>query len=799
MPIELSVKNRLSELTKIAEAVNAVSAANTLSDRVRYAANLAIEEIFVNIVRYAFEDETEHEVAIKLDVGLNENDKELSIIIRDSGREFNILTINDRPPENMTIDTAEEISLGIYFVRMMMDFIYYKRENSENVLHLKIVDKSGKKTITSLQEETRVFNPPPEFSSRARIKSIDDYNKMYKRSIENPEQFWAELALDLDWFRKWDTVLTQDFMEAKHEWFTGGILNVSYNCIDRHLTTWRKNKAALIWEGDEPGETKTLTYQQLYGEVCRCANVLKKHGVKKGDRVTIYLPMTVELSIAMLACARIGAVHNIVFGGFSADSLRDRIIDSESSMLICADGYSRAGKIIAAKITADNALQSAPSVKSVIVVRRAGIDAEMHNGRDFWWHDEMSAPDITSDCPPEKMESEDPLFILYTSGSTGKPKGVLHTTAGYLLYAMQTFKWVFDIRDEDTYWCTADIGWVTGHSYIVYGPLANGATSLMFEGVPNYPKPDRFWEIIEKYMVNIFYTSPTALRSLMKEGDSWPCGRNLSSLRLLGTVGEPINPEAWMWYYTVIGKERCPIVDTWWQTETGGILICPIPGATPMKPGRATAPFFGIEPAVIKEDMTRAQVNEGGWLIIKHPWPGLMRRVYGDDERFKNTYFQKFPGVYTTGDSARIDEDGFFWLMGRIDDVINVSGHRLGTAEIESALVSHVKVADAAVVGIPHEIKGQGIYAFVTLKTGVEKNPALNQEIRSHIREVIGPIATPDKIQFADGLPKTRSGKIMRRILGKIAVGDTTNLGDITTLTDPSVVEDLVKNMLKLK
>lgn len=658
-----------------------------------------------------------------------------------------------------------------------------------------MVDKSGEKTtITSMMEETRKFPPPKEFSKNAYIKSMAEYKKIYKRSIEDMEGFWGEQAEQLiDWYKKWDKVLVEDFKNAKHEWFVGGKLNVSYNCLDRHLKTWRKNKAAIIWEGDI-GDSKTYTYEQLYYEVNKFANVLKKHGIKKGDRVAIYLPMIPELPIAMLACSRIGAIHCVVFGGFSADALKDRILDSNASLLICTDGYYRGGKVVTSKTNADQALQSTPKCKDVIVVRRANNNAPMVSGRDYYWDAEMAREDIKVECEPEKMDAEDPLFILYTSGSTGKPKGVLHTTAGYLVYVMKTFQWIFDYKDEDTFWCTADIGWVTGHSYIVYGPLGMGATSVMFEGVPNYPKPDRFWEIIEKYKINILYTAPTAIRAIMRDGDDWPNKHDLSSLRLLGTVGEPINPEAWMWYHTVIGKSRCPIVDTWWQTETGGILISPLPGAIPTKPGSATVPFPGVTPKVIREDGTPAAVNEGGYLIIERPWPGLMRRVYGDPERFKNTYFVQFPGVYTTGDGARIDEDGYFWLMGRIDDVINVSGHRIGTAEVESALVSHPKVAEAAVVGMPHDIKGQGIYAFVTLKSGVQKSEELKKELIAHVRKEIGPIATPDKIQWADGLPKTRSGKIMRRILTKIAANDISNLGDTTTLADPSVVDELVKN-----
>jgi acetyl-CoA synthetase len=650
----------------------------------------------------------------------------------------------------------------------------------------------AQETLSSMMREKRVFYPPEELSKKAYIKSLEEYKEIYRRSLDDPEAFWGEAAQQLDWYKKWDKVLIEDFAEGKHEWFVGGKLNVSHNCLDRNLKTWRRNKAALMWEGDT-GETKTLTYQELYYDVCKFANVLKKHGVKQKDRVSIYLPMILELPIAMLACARIGAIHSVVFGGFSAEALRNRILDCDSKMLICVDGYYRSGRIIRSKDNADEALQKCPAVEDVIVVRRAGIQVKMVQGRDWWWHEEIQAGDVSPVCEPEVMDAEDPLFILYTSGSTGKPKGVLHTQAGYLLYAYQTFKWIFDIKEEDTFWCTADIGWVTGHTYIVYGPLAAGATCLMFEGVPNYPHPDRFWEMVEKYQVSIFYTAPTALRAIMIEGDDWPNKHDLSSLRILGSVGEPISPETWMWYYNTIGKGKRPIVDTWWQTETGAALISSLPGATPMKPGSATLPLPGIELAVLRDDGSPADVNEGGYLVIKRPWPGLMRRVYSDPERFKNTYFVQFPGVYTTGDGARVDEDGYYWLMGRIDDVINVSGHRIGTAEVESALVSHDRVVEAAVVGIPHEIKGTGIYAFVTLKANVEKSDELKRELAAHVRKEIGPIATPDKIQFADALPKTRSGKIMRRILAKIGAGDIDNLGDITTLADPSVVHMLVK------
>jgi acetyl-CoA synthetase len=649
-----------------------------------------------------------------------------------------------------------------------------------------------KKTITSMMEEKRSFPPSKEFSSKAHIKSLEEYKKMYAKSVQDPDGFWGEQAQNLEWFKKWDKVLDYSFGDNLYiKWFQGGKLNVTVNCLDRHLKTARKNKVALTWEG-EPGDSRKYTYQQLYEEVCKFANVLKKKGVKKGDRVTIYMPMIPELPIALLACARIGAIHSIVFGGFSADALRDRIQDASATVLITTDASYRSGKVIGLKNNADTALANCPTVKTVIVYNRTNTKVDMKAGRDCWWHEEMAAKDIKPECKPEVMDAEDPLFMLYTSGSTGKPKGVLHTQAGYILYVMTSFKWIFDYKDEDVFWCTADIGWVTGHSYIVYGPLAAGATSLMFEGVPNYPKPDRFWEIVEKYKVNIFYTAPTALRAMMRDGDQWPLGRDLSSLRLLGTVGEPINPEAWMWYYRVIGKEKCPIVDTWWQTETGGILITPLPGAWPIKPGSATKPFPGVDAAVIREDGSPASPNEGGYLVIKKPWPGMMRTIYGQHERFKETYFVQFPGMYFTGDGARVDEDGDFWLMGRVDDVINVSGHRIGTAEVESALVSHPAVAEAAVVGMPHDIKGQGIYAFVTVKAGQTKSDDLKKTLVAHVRKEIGPIATPDKIQFADGLPKTRSGKIMRRILKKIAAGEIGDLGDTTTLADPAVVTTLV-------
>ncbi len=650
--------------------------------------------------------------------------------------------------------------------------------------------------IESLSQEYRVVQPPAHATERAHIQTMDEYHELYQRSVEDPEGFWADMADQmLHWEKKWDTVLDYDFDKPYVKWFVGGKTNVTYNCIDRHLNGWRRNKAAIIWETDE-GRSKVYTYQSLYYKVCKFANVLKKHGVKKGDRVALYLPMIPELAISMLACARIGAIHSVIFAGFSSSALRDRIQDCGAKLLVTADEGIRGGRVVPLKAEADAALNECPSIETVIVVSRARTRVDMEPGRDFWYHEEVRAADISQHCDIEWMDSEDPLFILYTSGSTGKPKGVLHTTAGYLLYAATTFRYVFDYHDEDVYWCTADIGWVTGHSYILYGPLAVGATSLMFEGVPTYPDAGRFWEIVEKHGVNQFYTAPTAIRALMKQGEEWPAKHDLSTLKVLGTVGEPINPEAWMWYYKEIARENAPIVDTYWQTETGGHIITNLPGVTPMKPGSATLPFFGIEPEIVNEDGTPTPVGSGGRLCITKPWPGMLRGTWGDPENelIKNVYFSAFPGKYFTGDGARKDEDGYYWLLGRVDDVINVSGHRMGTAEIESALVSHASVAEAAVVGYPHEVKGEGIYAYVILKTGVDIPDGIEKILRGHVREEIGPIASPDFIHIVPELPKTRSGKIMRRILRKIAGGDREieAFGDISTLADPSIVQIII-------
>lgn len=640
--------------------------------------------------------------------------------------------------------------------------------------------------IESVLHESRLFPPPDEFAQQAHIKSFAEYEEIYAQAERDPEAFWASVAENLHWFQKWDTVL--EWNEPFAKWFVGGKINASYNCIDRHLETFRKNKAAIIWEGEPAGEVRTLTYQQLYTEVCRFANVLKKLGIAKGDRVAIYMPLVPEAAIAMLACARIGATHTVIFGGFSAEAVRDRVNDGQCKAIITADGAFRRGAEVKLKPAVDNALKNCPSVENVVVFRRTGSDIAMQPGRDHWWHEIVQTVDDT--CFPEPLDSEHPLYILYTSGTTGKPKGILHTTGGYLAQCYITSKWVFDLKDEDTYWCTADIGWVTGHSYVVYGPLANGATVFMYEGAPNSPDPGRFWEMIERHKINILYTAPTAIRAFIKWGEQYPLKYDLSSLRLLGTVGEPINPEAWMWYHKVIGKEKCPIVDTWWQTETGAIMITPLPGATPTVPGTATRPFPGILMDIQTKAGKSVGTNEGGYLVVKHPFPAMLRTIYGDDERYKKQYWSDIPGVYFAGDGARRDEHGYYWIMGRVDDVINVSGHRLGTAEVESALVSHEAVAEAAVVGKPDEIKGQAIAAFVTLEGGRRGSDELKNELRAHVAKEIGALAKPDDIRFTDTLPKTRSGKIMRRLLRELASSGTV-AGDVTTLEDFSVLERL--------
>ena len=639
--------------------------------------------------------------------------------------------------------------------------------------------------IDSILQETRVFPPSPKFSSKAHIKSLEEYERIYKDAKDNPEKFWAGVAEELHWFKKWDKVLEWNAPWAK--WFVGGQINLSYNCLDRHVQTWRRNKAAIIWEG-EPGDTRTLTYQQLLTEVQKFANVLKGLGIKKGDRVAIYMGMVPELPVAMLACARIGAVHSVIFGGFSANAIVDRVTDQQAVAVITQDGGNRRGTEVKLKNTVDEALDRCPSVKHVVVLKRTGSQVTMQQGRDHWWHELMTS--ASDDCPAEHLDSEDPLYILYTSGTTGKPKGIVHTTGGYSVGTYITSKWVFDLKDEDVFWCTADIGWVTGHSYIVYGPLQNGATCVMYEGAPNFPELDRFWAVIERHKVNVFYTAPTAIRTFIKWGEEWPNRHKMDSLRLLGTVGEPINPEAWMWYREVIGKNRCPIVDTWWQTETGAIMISPLPGAIPTKPGSGTKPFPGIVAEVVTRSGERVPLGSGGYLVIKQPWPSMLRTIYGDPDRYVKQYWSDIPGVYFTGDGAREDKDGYFWVMGRVDDVLNVSGHRLSTMEIESALVAHDKVAEAAVVGRPDDLKGQAVCAFVTLESGFVPSKETKEELRAWVAKEIGSMAKPDDIRFTDQLPKTRSGKIMRRLLRELATSGDVK-GDTTTLEDFNVISKL--------
>ena len=640
--------------------------------------------------------------------------------------------------------------------------------------------------------KNKVFKPSGDWIKKSHVDSLEKYEKIYHDSVSNPDEFWGTIADRLKWYKKWDSVSDVDYKKADIKWFLNGKLNVSYNCLDRHVEEGNGDKTAIIWEGNDPAEDKKYSYSELLIEVKKFANVLKSNGVIKGDRVCLYMQMIPELAIAMLACCRIGAVHSVVFGAFSADSLRDRINDSSCKILITQDTGVRGTKDnIPMKANADKALLETPSISSVLVVKRTGVDVAMTEGRDLWWHEQISS--ASNKCDPEEMDAEDPLFILYTSGSTGKPKGVLHTSGGYLVYASYTHEMIFDYQKDDIYWCTADIGWITGHSYIVYGPMSNGATTIMFEGVPNFPDFGRFWDVVDKHNVNQFYTAPTALRALMKEGNSWVKSRNLSSLRLLGTVGEPIKEPEWQWYYDIVGRKNCPIVDTWWQTETGGILISPLPGATPIKPGSATLPFFGVQPVLLTDDGEEIDGNSvQGLLALKSSWPGQMRTIYGDHNRFFDTYFSQFSGYYFTGDGARRDEDGYYWITGRVDDVLNISGHRIGTAEVEGAIGKADGVAEAAVVGFPHEIKGQGIYAFVTLMTGEEPSDNKLSKIIESVVKDIGPHAKPDKIQFTPALPKTRSGKIMRRILRKIAEKDTDNMGDISTLADPSVVENLI-------
>jgi len=639
---------------------------------------------------------------------------------------------------------------------------------------------------------SKIYPVKKDFAANTHITE-SQYNEMYKQSINNPEKFWGEQANEfIDWFSPWNKVLEWDYTKGIIRWFEGATLNVSYNCIDRHLEK-RADQVAIIWEGDDPADDKKITYKELHQEVSKFANVLKARGVKKGDRVCIYMPMIPEAAYAMLACTRIGAVHSVVFGGFSPESLKDRILDSDCQIVITADEGLRGSKTIPLKANTDKAVAQCPNVHTVLTVKRTGGNINWNDKIDVWYHDVMA--DASSDCPPEKMDAEDPLFILYTSGSTGKPKGVLHTTGGYILYAAMTTKFTFDLQEGDVYWCTADVGWVTGHSYLVYGPLAIGGTTLSFEGVPNYPNASRFWEVVDKHQVNVFYTAPTAIRALMREGNDPVTKTSRKSLRVLGTVGEPINPEAWEWYYRVVGEERCPIVDTWWQTETGGHMLTPLPGATALKPGSATRPFFGVQPALMDTDGKVVEGNPAeGALVMTHPWPGQMRSIYGDHDRFIQTYFSDYPGNYFSGDGARRDEDGYYWITGRMDDVLNVSGHRMGTAEVESALVLHEAIAEAAVVGYPHDIKGQGIYAYVTPIAGIETSEELRKELIQLVRTEIGPIASPDIIQWAPGLPKTRSGKIMRRILRKIAANEVDELGDTSTLADPAVVDELVSN-----
>ncbi len=726
----LQLRNQVSGIKQLCEKMDAFGKLHGLSNSLIYRANLAIEELFVNIVSHAYADGREHIIGI----GLSLADKKLTITIEDDGKEFDPTIIPGGPTERISLDDIEDMELGLRMVRKVVDEITYERRNGQNRVTLVMDDVPNKKTITSVIREDRVFPPPEAFRDKARLKSTDAYQKIYQISIDDPDVFWSQLANELDWFRKWDTVLEENFREGIHKWFVGGKLNLTVNCLDRHLATGRRNKAALIWEGDRPGEEKTLTFQQLHRQVCRFANVLKQHGVQKGDRVTLYLPMIVELPIAMLACARIGAVHAVVFGGVGPEALKYRILDSDSRLLICASGCSAGGKHIASKEQVDTALPSCPGITDVIVVRRPGMESSMREGRDFWWDEEIGAPDISNDCPPVMMDAEAPLFIHYAGGTIDKPVGILHTTAGYLVYVMQTFKWIFDIREQDIFWCTADIGWDAGHGYTVYGPLLNGVTSLLFEGGADHPYPDRFREIVEKYGVTIFYADTKILRALMKSGDHRPEPHDLSTLRLLGSAGSPMDTKLWMWYRDTIGQGKCPIVETWWQAETGGIVISPFPGVTPCKPGSVALPFFGIEPEILQGDPDQTALDQDGWLVFNRPWPGLMRGIYGAPDRFKKTHFSKFPGTYATGDRAKTDADGYFRIRGRNDEGLAFPKPGAGAADAEIPPISQpffVEVADAAMAGPGGE---QNIHAFMTLKMDALKRDDLISTLRNQRR-----------------------------------------------------------------
>jgi acetyl-CoA synthetase len=729
----LQLQNQISGIRQIGEKLDAFGKLHGLNQNVIFAANLAIEELFINIISHACEDGKQHAI----DIGFSLTDKKLALTLEDDGKEFNPTVISGPPVEKISLENIEDAELGLRMVRSLADAVTYERRRGRNVVRLMIEDTPEKRGIASVMQESRVFPPPETFLENARIKTTDAYQEMYRRSIADPEAFWARQAEELDWVQRWDKTLVENFSKGVHRWFIGGKLNLATNCLDRHLSTWRKNKAAVIWEGDAPGEEKMLTYQQLHRQVCRFANVLKKRGVRKGDRVVIYLSMTVELSIAVLACARIGAVHAVVFAGLKASALKDRMLDSGARLLICASSYTQGGVTVNCKKEADLALSSCPDVAGVIVTRRLKMEASMRAGRDFCWDEEIEAADISGDCPPEIMDAEDPLFIHYTRPNGEKPMGVLHTTAGYLVYVMQTFKWVFDIRDTDTFWCTADIAWHLGQSYSIYGPLVNGATSVLFEGAADYPHPDRFWNVIEKYGVSIFYTSAIALRSVMKSGNFWPARRDLRSLRLLGLTGASTRPKVWTWYHDIIGHRNCPVVDTWWRAETGGIVFSAFPGAAPCKPGATALPFFGIQPEIVASDPDQTTSGQtppgnGGCLVIKKPWPGLMRKVYGDPGKFKKTCFTRFPGVYTTGETARMDDDGCFWIMGGNDDAIDAPAYGWKSAEPEDATAFHDPVTDASVAAGPDESKApRNIHTVLTLKTDILRRDDLIAALRN--------------------------------------------------------------------